>query len=261
MPLPSGEMGQGGAPKRKRNTQANSISKGGGSGFQFDFSSLTGGDLPALDPAAIANYYGQIQTMQAQLANTLAGLRQQRVGLRGEAGVARQDVKAEGRAAMTETVNTGLERGMSGGSADLAGRAGVRADVAGGIADVNRSLYNQLAESRMQGTAAALGFDQASQQLEMSAIAQRMSLAQQQEANQIAIRTAKMQASATAQSTAAQMAMAQKQLRIERQTAKGMKAQANDPTAIWAQFGLTPPGAPTRSAFPGRVSSTGEFRY
>ncbi len=248
MAAPNAQIGQGGrSPNRKRNTANNMITDrnlytGIGAGGQAGGaprlpSGLTGGDLPALDPSMVANYYGQVQTLQSQLAQNLAALRSQRVGMRGDARVARADAKASGVMGMSETVNNAMERGMLGSSGELSQRAGVRADTAGAIADVNRQLYQGIAESRIAGSQAQLAFQQGVQGIEAQAIASRMQLAQQEEQNRLAIQVARMQAAATDRQTDAQMKAARRELIVARQTAQGMETAANNP---YAQYVGTP---------------------
>lgn len=229
------KLGQG----RKRNTMNNKASKQ--NMFTYDAAGISGGGLPTLDPSAAANYYGQIQTLQSSLQAQLASLKQQRIGLRGDASVARADARQQGRAALVETVNNSLERGMLGGTADLKARTQVKAATAGAVTDVNRQLYDQLAQNRLAGTQAALQTEQAIQGVEANAIAQRMNLAAQEKSNAIAIQAAQMQAAASAASTEAQMAMARKELRIQRQTALGYEAMANNPMSIYQMLGIPPP--------------------
>jgi hypothetical protein len=232
------QMGQGGnrgGENRKRNTSTNLASKQSFPGTSAK--GISGGGLPTLDPSATANYYSQLQTLQTQLSTQLAALRQQRVGFRGESQVARADIRAQGVAAMSENVNASLERGMLGSSSDLAGRASVRAAVSSGITDVNRQLFQQLADSRIAAQQSALGYEQGVQQVESAAIAQRMQLAAQQQQNQLQIQLAQMQAEAQDVANAAQLQMSQKQLRIARQQAQALQALANQ--------GMTVPGQRT----------------
>jgi len=235
MVMPKGQLGQGNAPGRKRNTMNNMSSKQNIPLIKPE--GISGGNLPTLDPAATANYYGQLQTLQSQLYNTLAGLRQQRVGLRGDAKVMRQDLRQQGIGQMSESVNASLERGMLGSSSDLSSRAGIKADVVSGVTDVNRQLYDQLAENRLEGSAASLQYEQGVQGVESQAIAQRMTLQQQEEQNQLQMKIARMQAHASEISNDAQMEMALKQLRAQRQQNKALRQMANHPVNPYATPG------------------------
>jgi len=247
---PSAQVGQGSNPNRKRNTANNISSKQNMPGI--DFAGISGGGLPTLDPSATSNYYSQIQTLQSSLANTLSQLRTQRVGLRGDAKVARVDTRMQGQAALGESVGGSLERGMVGSSADLSSRAGIHAGIVSGIAGVNRDLYNQLAQNTLQGTQAGLAAQQGVQQIEATAIAQRMQIQQTEAANAIQIRAAQMQANAQAIQNAAQLEMAQKQLRIERQQEKAFKKMANNYVSPFPSTTSTPTVTPgSYSAYPG----------
>jgi hypothetical protein len=181
----------------------------------------------------VANYYGQVQTLQSQLSQQLAALRTQRVGMRGDARVARSDVRAEGQAAMSEAIGGAMDRGILGSSGELEKRAAVRGDIAGGIADVNRGLYQAMAESRIQGTQAQLAYQQGVQGIEAQAIASRMQLAQQEEANRLQIQIAQMQAQASAAQTAATNRMANYELMSARQAAQAARQMANNPMAMY----------------------------
>ncbi|HEX9899738.1 MAG TPA: hypothetical protein VGC81_10955 [Candidatus Methylomirabilis sp.] len=250
MANPSQQVGQG-APSRlgagrKRNTMNNKMSK---QGLGDLGSAVSGGDLPLLDPSAVASYYGQLQTLQSQLSTQLAGLRQQRVGFKGEARVARSDIRQQGQEALSGVVGSAIERGVLGSSAELEQRAETRAATSSGLADVNRQLYDALAESRLQAEQARLGFTQGTQQLAAGAIASRMQMAAQEKQNQISIRIARMQAAAQATTDAAQMDMARKQLRIARQEKQGLKALADNPYNPYPQLGAGPaPRYMTRQA-------------
>lgn len=230
------QVGQGAPTRlgagRKRNTSTNMGSKqsaGSIFGGAAATEAVSGGDLPTLDPSAVSNYYGQLQTLQSTLMNTIAQLRNQRVGMRGEARVQRADIKQQGQAAIAAGINEDLDRGMLGSSADYKKRIEGRAAIAGGIADVNRGLHDALAESRFQAAAARLSATQGAQALASGAISSRMGLAAQEQQNQIAIQIAQMQARAARISSNAQMSLAEKQLRADRQTAQALRDLANNP--------------------------------
>lgn len=229
----SQQIGQGGpAGGRKRNTFNNLMSKQGFNPGNV----VSGGGLPTLDPSSVANYYSQLQTLQSTLATQLAGFRQQRVGLRGEAMVQRADIRTQGREALVAGIGDVTERGVLGGSADLENRIKTRAATASGVADVNRQLYDQLAQTKIEGQLARLAATQQAQGLASGVLAQRMDLAAQEQQNQIALRVARMQAQASATSTAAEMAMARKQLAIAKQTAQAARKQANNPFDPYAAY-------------------------
>jgi hypothetical protein len=197
---------------------------------------ISGGDLPALDPSAVANYYGQLQTLQSTLMNSLASLRAERVGFRGEANVQRADVKQQGIQAIAEGVGQSMDRGTFGSSADYKQRIQGQAAIASGIADVNRNLHNQLSQNRYTAAGARLTAEQQAQQLAAGAISQRMSQQAQEAQNQIAIRSAMMQARASRLSSAAETRLANYQLQGDQQTAAALKQLANNPYASpWAQ--------------------------
>lgn len=246
------QLGQGGlrgGENRKRNTMTNMMSK---QGFpKMNPQGISGGGLPTLDPSATANYYGQLQTLQSQLMTTIAGLRAERKSFRGAAQVARKDVRQEAFGAMNETVNASLERGMLGSSNDLSNRIGVKAAMSSGITDVNRQLFEQLAQNRINEQQAALSYEQGVQQVEAQAISQRMNLAAQELQNKLAIQVAQMQAAAAQTSSDAQMAMAQSQLKASRQQAQALRDWANNwqnpyvkeqPSIFTTGSGLRPPG-------------------
>lgn len=212
---------------RKRNTSNNGMSKQ--DMYATDLSGLNAGGLPALDPAMVANYYGQIQTFQSQLSNTLAELKAQRVGYKGEAKVSRADARQEGQAALSEGINASLERGMLGGSADVEGRIGTRANTKSGIADINRQLWDALAQNRMQGTDAALQYQQGVQGVTNQALAARMQLQAEEKQNALQIQIAQMNAHAADIQNAASLRMAGAQLSSSEDIAKALHALANNP--------------------------------
>lgn len=244
MPLQvNAQPAQGGSPGRKRNTATNTYSKSDFmGGLSQASSSISGGGLPTLDPAAIANYYAQLDTLQASLTNQLAGLRSQRVGLRGEASAQKSDVRQQGQAALTEGINSALERGMLGSTSDVEGRIGTRAATQTGVADVNRQLYDALAQNRIEASGAVLTAQQGAQQIASTAIAQRMQLQAEERANALQIQIANMQAEASRISTAAEMAMANKQLQVARDEAHTARLEYQNmpstPKEWAAVFGL-----------------------
>lgn len=255
------QNGQG----RKRNT-ANNLSTKQQQNFQgvlqASMSQITGGNLPALDPAAVANYYSQLQTLQSQLTNTLAGLKAERKGYRGEAMSQKADVRAEGRTAVVEGINASLERGMLGSSADTEQRINSIATMKSGVTDVNRQLYDALAQNRMQVTGAALSAEQGVQALTGTAISQRMDLQAQELQNALAIQTAQMQAQASQIQSNATIYAAQQGLRSARITAQGIKAAALnfDPRDWYRQRGLPVPDylKPNKSTGSGELNFNGD---
>ena len=204
---------------------------------------LSGGNLPALDPSAVANYYAQLQTLQSQLTNQLAALKSQRVGLKGEASVAVADTRQQGQQAITEAISSSMDRGVLGSSADVEQRIKGQAAIKSGVTDIHRSLYDTLAQNRLQGAGAALSFEQGAQGIASQAIASRMSLQAQELQNALAIRIANQQAAASAASTAAEMSMANAQLELARTQAQNNQIMANNPQTslqyVMASTGMT----------------------
>lgn len=229
MPMPAGDtVGQGSAG-RKRNTANNN-----NYGAIPDLSAiaqqgLTGGGLPTLDPSMVANYYGQLQTLQSQLTNQLAGLRAERHGLRGEASAQKSDVRSAGVATAVEGINDALSRGMVGSSADVEGRVGARVDTMKGVTDVNRQLFTALAANRLEGAGDVLTAEQGAQQIAAGALSQRMDLRAQEQQNALQMQIAQMQIRASNINNAAQMAMAQKGLNMQADQLKFERHMANNP--------------------------------
>lgn len=243
MPAPNAQVGQG-SSGRKRNTANNNNYNQMAQGALSDaMANIGGGNLPALDPAAVANYYAQLQTLQSTLTNTLAGLKAQRKGYRGEAMAQKADVRSQGRDAIVEGINASLERGMLGSSADTEGRVEGVAAIQTGVTDVNRQLYDALAQNRIQGSAAVLGFEQGAQGLAGQAIGQRMELQAQELQNALAIQAANMQARASQIQSNATIYAAQMAAQTARDIAQGQKALADNwtPATWYKQHGLPVP--------------------
>ena len=178
--------GPKGGDGRIRNTLANAIGKNAGSLGPQLLSSGGGAALPALTPAQNAAYYNQLGGLYSQYQTTLAGLRSQRMGLKANAAVARQGARAQGITNLAAAENSSIERGVTGSSADLQGRAAVKGQTASDIAATNAQLYQGLSALQNQKAQAAVGLYQGVAGLQSQAAAQQEEqLAQQLQNNLI----------------------------------------------------------------------------
>lgn len=175
-----GSNPQGG--NRMRNTFANILSKN-----QVNYQNPGGQSaLPSLDPAAEAAYYNQLAGLYAGYQTQLQGLKQQRVGIRADARMARTEVRAQKLADLAGTENAAIERGMLGGTADLQARAGVEATAAAGQAAISNQKLQGLAQNRIAAQQAGTEYFMGAAALEADKVAQQqMVLAQQLERNLI----------------------------------------------------------------------------
>jgi len=177
------------AGSRKRNTFANLLSKTnfapGGSNLFGSSGGGTGGAqsegaLPALSPESTANYYAQLSALQAQYSQTIADLRRQRVGIRAGFQESRAGLKAQTMTGVRDVQQSAVERGVLGGSGELAQRAEVRGAGTAAIAAERRGMLEGLADTRSAQQRAALGLFQGQTALESQALAERQNLLAQQ---------------------------------------------------------------------------------
>ncbi|MES2156026.1 MAG: hypothetical protein V4510_12910 [bacterium] len=172
-----------GSPGRLRNTFANALSKN-----KVDYSNPGGASaLPALDPASTANYYSQLAGLYAGYQTQLAGLKQQRVGLRADFMATRADVQAQKIGGLADTENASIERGIAGSSADLQGRAGVRAGAEAAIQSAKRTRMEGVAGTRLAAQQAGIQYFMGAQGLEANKLAQQQQLLAQQLQNNLIV--------------------------------------------------------------------------
>ncbi len=95
-------------PRRKRNTQANYMSK-----------------VPLLGPGQTFGYAAQAASLVEGYQNALASIRAQQHAIRGQAVAGREAIRADRVAGTAEAESAALATGAVGSSGDLANRAGV----------------------------------------------------------------------------------------------------------------------------------------
>jgi hypothetical protein len=124
--------------------------------------------------------YGSVPGATASLASAYAGFQQvaaamraQRVGLRAGFKSKKADIRAEGISAMSDTINSGIDRGITGSSAVSQERIGVIAGVKTGIEGARGEMKQGVLESKVQEQQAYLQYDIAQQQMAAQAAAAR----------------------------------------------------------------------------------------
>ena len=158
-----------GSPGRLRNTFANALSKN-----KVDYSNPGGESaLPALDPAQTANYYSQLAGLYSGYQNQLLGLKQQRVGLRADFMATKADVNAQKIGGLADTENAAIERGITGSSADLQARTGVRAGAEAAVQAAKRARMEGVAGTRLAAQQAGIDYFMGSQSIEAQKLAQQ----------------------------------------------------------------------------------------
>ena len=188
--MPNNTTGPKPGDGRIRNTAANALSKlsdpFAGQGAKQGAGGPGMAALPALSPGATASYYNQLGGLYSQYQTTLAGLRSQRMGIRANALQQRAGVRSEMISGLATAENAGIERGISGSSAELQGRADVRGAAAAGIAQIEADKLNQLGQLQNQKAQAAVGLYQGVTGLQAGVVAQQdEALAQQLQNNLI----------------------------------------------------------------------------
>ena len=143
--------------------------------------------LPSLDPAQTQNYYSQLQTLYGQYENTIAGLRAQRVGLHSGFVQAKAGIRSQLISGLAGAENSAIERGMTGGTADLQARSDVRGQASAAQATAKNDMLQQLAQNRIGEQGAALQFYQGKTGLEAQSLAQQQQLLAQQLQNNLIV--------------------------------------------------------------------------
>lgn len=147
-----GSPAVGGQDNRRRNTAANQLSK-----YQTDYQNPGGmAALPALSPAQTANQFAQLAGLAAQFENTVADLRQRRVGLKAGFRATAAGIKAQEMGSLSSTENSNISRGVQGSSGANASLIGVQADAATQTQAAKSQLYQGLAQSRIEQQRAAI---------------------------------------------------------------------------------------------------------
>jgi hypothetical protein len=135
---------------------------------------------PPVSPASAVNLGDQLAQGTYAYLQQLALLKQQLAA----AKVGKRDAFAEARAqrvaGMAGAVNTGLERGISGSSIDLGGRAAVVAEQAAAKQSALRAYQEQVSGVQMQQVDAAAQFAQLQASIANARAAERMAALQEQ---------------------------------------------------------------------------------
>lgn len=182
-PASGGSSAVGGQDNRKRNTAANQLSK-----YQTDYKNPGGmAALPALSPAQTANQYAQLAGLAAQFQNTVADLRQQRVGLKAGWGAQRAQIRAQEMSDLSGTENSNISRGVQGSSASNAALIGVQAGAAGQMQQGKAALYQGLAQNRIAGQRAYIDFFQGQTQVQAQGLAEQQTALASQLQNDLII--------------------------------------------------------------------------
>lgn len=190
--------GAAGPQSSRKNTMNNQQSKGGGGGGGGGTGGGGGGGgggyqnpggaaaIPASTPDQTAAYYAQLQALQSQYSTTIADARLQRVGVNASFRTDKAAVKATGIANMAGTVNSAMDRGISGSSIDYQARIGVKADTANQIAGLKNQRIQDLGALQIMRQQAASDLYTGQTGLAAQQLAQQQAaLAQQLETNAI----------------------------------------------------------------------------
>jgi hypothetical protein len=167
---PNKRMGDAG---RLRNTATNRASKGPaipGVPNNVGTPSLPGFGA---DYGGAASAGGQLAGAYAQFQTLAAAMRAKRVGLRAQFGTDKASIAAGAMGAMSDVINTGIDRGLTGASSVSQERIGVIADMKSQTKAAKNAMRQGIVDTKVAEQQAYLDYQIAQQQIEAQAAAAR----------------------------------------------------------------------------------------
>jgi len=125
------------------------------------------------DYGSVPGATGQLAGAYAAFQNVVASMRAQRVGLKAGFQTDKAAIRAEGIGAMSEVINTGIDRGLTGASSVSQEAIGVVAGVKTGIEAARGEMKQGMLASKVEEQNAYLNYQVTQEQMAMQAEAAR----------------------------------------------------------------------------------------